>query len=116
MDQQLPNAIRNKEVSDAVQRLKESDTGDLAIKPAGIAGSLSSLDVAEALQMLQLQLIETSKENRTALHSVIDKLIASNAELSKSNIKYAGAMMYLTAALVLVGVAPIVVSLWATIR
>lgn len=110
MGKELPNNSRNTEVSEAINRLKEADGGALSHKPAGIAESLSLLNVAESLQLLQLQIIEVSKENRTAMHSAVDKLIASNTKLSESNDRYANAMKWLTGALVIIGVAQVVVS------
>lgn len=106
----LPNFERNKQVEEAIQRLREVDTGVYAHKPAGIAGALSSLDVAESLQFLQLQLVETSKENRMALSTAIDKLIESNTKLAASNDNHANAMKLLTGALVLVGVAQVIIT------
>jgi hypothetical protein len=67
--EKLPNSIRNTEVALAIADLKNADLGAQAEKKAGIATSVSSLNTAESLQLLQLQLIETSRENRAALHS-----------------------------------------------
>ena len=110
MSKELPNNSRNTEVSEAIKHLKESDGGALSHKPTGVAESLSLLNVAESLQLLQLQIVEVSKENRTAIHSAVDKLITSNTKLSESNDRYAKAMKWLTGGLVIVGIAQVIVS------
>ena len=110
MSKELPNNSRNTEVSEAINQLKEADGGALSHKPAGIAESLSLLNVAESLQLLQLQIIEVSRENRTAMHLAVSNLIASNTKLSESNDRYAKAMNWLTGALVIISIAQVVVS------
>jgi hypothetical protein len=112
MNNPLPNIGRNKESEEAISRLKEADTGDLALKPAGIASAVTSLNTAESLQLLQLQIIQTSSENRKALSSNIDKLIESNTKLSESNERQARAMKWLTGALVLVALAQTLLDLF----
>ena len=109
----LTNNTRNIETSQAIVELKNADAGAHAEKKAGVANALASLDVAESLQLLQIQLIEGSRANRSMIHTEVDKLIASNERLAKSNSQHTTAMKWLTGALVAVGVLQIVVT-WLT--
>ncbi len=106
----FPNSKRNMEVELAIGHLKNADLGASAQRAAGIAESLSSLNIAESLQLLQLQTEESSLLNRKTIASAIDKLIESNTKLGISNDNHAKAMRWLTAALVGVGIVQIIVS------
>ncbi len=110
---ELPNAKRNAEVAAAIETLKSGqlDLGPQTEKHIGIASALASLDVAESLQVTSLQIEESSAQDRAAMHKAFQSLIDSNEKLAKSNDRYARAMMWLTGALVLVGVAQIIASL-----
>jgi hypothetical protein len=103
MTNELPHNKRNLEVTAAIAELRAADMGASAEKKAGIANSLSSLDVAESLQLLLLQLAESSKQNATTLDRAMEKLIKSNEKLSKSNERQVRAMQWLTGGLILVG-------------
>ena len=83
MENKLPNSNRNLEVAMAIAELKNADMGAQAEKKGGIANSLSSLNVAESLQLLHIQLAESSRQNAITLDRAINKLIKSNEELSK---------------------------------
>jgi hypothetical protein len=100
---QLPNSTRNKEVEDKLASLKGFDLGHQREVHTSYANALASLDVAESLQLLQLQLAESSTDNKKALHDTTNKMIASNEKLAQSNNKHALAMQWLTGALIFVG-------------
>ncbi len=110
MKNELPNSNRNLEVSLAIAELKNADMGAQAEKKAGVANSLSSLDVAESLQLLQLQLAESSRQNAITLDRAMNKLIDSNEKLAKSNERQARAMKWLTGGLILVGIVQAVIA------
>jgi hypothetical protein len=109
---ELPNANRNAEVAKAIEVVKNGqlDLGPQTEKHTGIASALASLDVAESLQITSLQIEESSSQDRLAMQKAFQSLINSNERLAKSNDGYARAMMWLTGALVLVGIAQIVAS------
>jgi hypothetical protein len=107
----LPNQARNEEVEDAIKGVRLLDLGAQSERGVGVANALASLNVAESLQFLQLQITETSKENRVALHQAMDNLIESNARLAASNERQVNAMKWLTVALVLVGIAQVVIGI-----
>lgn len=108
----LPNETRNAEVQAAINALKSGklDLGPQSAHHAGVANALASLDVAESLQITSLQIETSSAQDRVAMNSAVQALIASNEKLARSNEKYARAMMWLTGALVLVGIAQIIAS------
>ncbi len=108
----LPNKGRNDEVEGLLKNLKDLGLGAQTDAHVGYANALASLNVAESLQLLELQLIETGRENRVALHETTDKLIQSNVTLAESNDRHASAMQWLTGALVLVGLIQVAVA-WA---
>lgn len=112
MINELPNSKRNLEVALAIAELKNADMGAQAEKKAGVANSLSSLDMAESLQLLQLQLAESSRQNAITLDRAMNKLIESNEKLAKSNEKQARAIKWLTGGLILVGIIQAVIA-WA---
>ena len=119
-EKSLPNQARNLETALAIGNLKNADSGALSIRPAGIAEATASLNVAESLQMLQLQIVETSIGTRKALaelqgqiaglsysvSTVIEnqskKMISSNEKLAISNEYYAKWNRGLTVALITV--------------
>jgi hypothetical protein len=109
---ELPNAKRNAEVAKAIETLKSGqlDLGPSTDKHVGIASALASLDVAESLQITSLQIEESSSQDRVVMNKAFQDLIDSNAKLAASNDGYARAMMWLTGALVLVGIAQIIAS------
>ncbi|HUC01362.1 MAG TPA: hypothetical protein VMA75_00455 [Candidatus Paceibacterota bacterium] len=111
----LPNKTRNDEVKAAIDLLKSGklDLGASTEKHIGIANALASLDVAESLQITSVQIEESSSQDRVALNTAVHALISSNEKLAESNKKYARAMMWLTGAIVLVGVAQIIASFFA---
>ena len=98
------NAHGNKETREAIERTKGLDLGPQSDRGIGIANALASLNVAESLQTLQLQMVETSAENRKAAEVQTDKLIASNQKLAVSNEKYSKRMFWLTVGLFFVGI------------
>jgi hypothetical protein len=71
---ELPNKKRNDEVKAEINGLDKLDMGWQAEKHIGIAQNLSLLNVAESLQLLQLQLEETSKENRETISASVSSL------------------------------------------
>ena len=98
----LPNKTRNYEVDSAVQELKLLDLGSQSDRQVGKAQAIGLLNVAESLQLLQLQIIKTSKENRVAIETQVDKLTKSNneaSEINKSSIRWSKG---LTIALIIV--------------
>jgi len=98
----LPNAQRNEEVKKAMETLNGLDLGAQTSKHTEIAKTVSLLNVAESLQLLQLQIVETSTENRTNITNEVGRLIQSNNEattINKSAIRWSKA---LTIALILV--------------
>jgi hypothetical protein len=107
---ELPNKKRNDEVAKAIDTLKNGqlDLGPQSAHHAAIANTLASLDVAESLQVTSLQIEESAAQSRLVIHTALHKLIESNEKLARSNEKYARAMMWLTGALVLVGVGQII--------
>lgn len=109
---ELPNAHRNKEVTEAVEKLRDGqlDLGPQSAHHAGIANTLASLNVAESLQITSLQIEQSAAQNRTAIHKATQDIIGSNEKLAKSNERYVRAMMWLTGGLVLVGIAQIIAS------
>ena len=106
----LPNKSRNDEVSTAIKELKEADAGAQAEKKAGIAISLSNLDLAESIQLLHLQIVSISKEIRATIKMSTDQMIESNKQLSASNDRHAVAMKWLTAGLIFVGLLQVIVT------
>jgi hypothetical protein len=82
---ELPNTARNKEVQDAIKNLDGLDLGAQSSKHTSIAQTVALLNVAESLQLVQLQIIETSSENRKATENAVNKLIESNNEASQIN-------------------------------
>ena len=100
----LPNKIRNDEVEALLKNLKDLGLGAQMDAHVGHANALASLNIAESLQCLQLQLVETGRENRVTLHEITDKLIQSNRILATSNDRHASAMQWLTGALVIIGI------------
>ncbi len=106
----LPNKTRNDQVEQKLSQLNGLGLGAQMDAHTGYATALASLNVAESLQLLQLQVAESTKENRVALHETTDKLIKSNETLAKSNDRHATAMQWLTAALVVVGIIQIIVA------
>ena len=120
----FPNKARNDEVAKILAALKDLGLGAQIEAHTGHANALASLDVAEWLQLLHLQLAESTKQNAislaestkqnvAALHETTGKLIESNTSLAGSNDRHATSMQWLTAALVLVGIAQIVIA-WLT--
>ena len=108
---ELTNKERNKEVRDIVDNLSAFGLGPQMDAHVGRANAIASLDVAESLQLLQIQLSQSTKDSNEAVHSTTDRLIESNKQLAKSNDRHSVAMQWLTGALVLVGVIQIVLSL-----
>jgi len=106
----LGNEGRNAEVYDAIGQLKDADPGPLADKKSGIATALSNLDLAESVQLLQLQVMDASVENRRSLNQITDKIIESNIKLSQSNDRHAKAMKWLTAALVTISLVQVILN------
>ena len=106
----LPNKARNDEVAKILSSLKNMGLGAQIDAHTGHANALASLDVAESLQLLQLQLAESTKDSAVALHATTDKLIESNKALAASNDRHATAMQWLTGALVVVGIAQMVLA------
>jgi hypothetical protein len=104
----LPNKGRNDEVAGLLKGLKDLGLGAQMDAHIGHASGLASLDVAESLQLLQLQLAESTKDNRIALHETTNKLIGSNKILATSNDRHSTAMQWLTGALVAVGLLQVV--------
>jgi hypothetical protein len=109
----LPNQSRNQEVEAKIAGVKNADLGPQANMHTGVANALASLNVAESLQLLQLQLAESTKDNRIALHETTDKLIDSNKILAASNNRHATAMQWLTGALVFVGILQVIAIFFA---
>lgn len=74
--QELSNKKRNEEVESEINLLKEGglDLGAQMTKHAGVAQGLSLLNVAESLQILQLQLVEVSKEVRQTISASVSSL------------------------------------------
>ena len=95
----------------AIEKLADKDEGQHSIKGSGIANALSSLDVAESLQLLELQLKESSQKNVDGFDKAITKLITSNERLSDSNELRSSAMNRLTGGLLLVAVLQLFVSI-----
>ena len=98
------NAHGNRETREAIEKTKSLDLGPQSDRGIGIANALASLNVAESLQTLQLQIVETSTENRKAAEVQTDKIITSNQRLSDSNEKYSKRMFWLTVGLFFVGI------------
>jgi len=94
----------NRETREAIQAAKEADLGASADKKTGIAGAYASLNVAESLQMLQMNIVVTAEKNREVSEKQTEKIIESNNALITSNQKHANRMFWLTLALVFVGV------------
>ena len=103
MNEQLPNNSRNIEVALAINQIKDVGLGYQSDKHSGIANALSALDVAESLQLLQLEIERSSKENNLVVQNSVNRLITSNEHLAKSNSFQAQTTIGLTAALVIVG-------------
>ena len=94
----------NRETREAINAAKEGGLGEQSTKRLGVAIAYAALNVAESLQGLHVQIMQTSEENRKAAEKENDKLIASNKTLSDSNVKYANRMVWLTAVLVGIGI------------
>ncbi len=105
------NASGNRETREAIEAARTSDLGGQTDKHTGIATALASLNVAESLQLLQLQISSTSAENRKAAEVETDKLIESNERLARSNDTHSTRMFWLTVALVFTGVVQAVAAL-----
>ena len=99
---ELPNTARNKEVETAIKNLDGLDLGPQTAKHVGVAETVSLLNVAESLQLLQLQLVETSAENRKAIENQVGKLTESNNEASQINKSAIRWSKWLTIALITV--------------
>ena len=99
---ELPNTARNKEVQDAIKNLDGLDLGAQSSKHTSIAQTVALLNVAESLQLVQLQIIETSSENRKATENAVNKLIESNNEASQINKSAIRWSKWLTIALITV--------------
>jgi hypothetical protein len=121
MDNQEPFAeSRNEETKAAINTLRASDHGANSIRPSGVAQATASLNVAESLQNLQMEISKTSAGTRKslaelqgqisgltyAISTVIEnetkKLIASNEKLATSNEYYAKWNKRLSIALIVV--------------
>jgi len=98
------NPRGNRETREAIERVKSLDLGPQSDRGIGIANALASLNVAESLQTLQLQIVEASAENRKAAEIQTDKLISSNERLAISNERYSKRMLWLTVGLFFVGI------------
>ena len=109
----LPNKNRNYEVQTELEGARLLDLGPQRTAGLSKANALASLDVAESLQLLHLQLAESTESSNATLHETTDKLIASNEKLAQSNDRHATAMQLLTGALVLTGIIQAVVA-WAS--
>ena len=115
--QPFPNSSRNIQVETTLNRLKTvGGAAEHVQKEINIANGLSTLGLSESVQLLQLQLIEFSKESRAALERAINTLVASNKTLAESNERSARRMVWLTAGLVFVGLAQVVLSLILSFR
>ena len=82
---ELPNKARNDEVKASIKTLDGLDLGAQTSKHTEIAKTVSLLNVAESLQLLQLQITETAKENRVSIQNEVTRLITSNDEASRIN-------------------------------
>lgn len=98
----------DRETRDAINHAKEADLGASASRSVGIAIATAALNVAESLQGLHVQIMQTSEENRAAAEKETDKIIASNKNLASSNERHSNRMVWLTAALVFVGILQII--------
>ena len=96
---ELPNSSRNLEVSLAITHAKTADVSQ-SPKHVGVASATASLDIAESLQLLQLQLSEFSSEIRSAIEKNSQDLIKSNEKLLESNERNASVASWLAGALV----------------
>lgn len=77
----------------------------------GQLGANRSKELADAVLLLQNQLPMTIQELRQTIGGSVDRIIESNENLSKSNESHTSWIKWLTLALVLVGIAQIVVSI-----
>ena len=89
----LSNKSRNYEVENKLKSLTGLDLGAQMDAHTGVANVLASLDVAESLQLLEQQIEKSATD-----------LIKSNEKLAISTDKHSKAMLFLTGALVLVGI------------
>jgi hypothetical protein len=112
-ERSFPNEKRNIETDKAIAHAELGEIGAQSDKRIGIAEATATFNVAESLQMLQLQIEETALSNRKSAEIQTDKLIVSNAKLAESNNRHSRRIIWLTWALVIVGLLQVVAT-WQT--
>ncbi len=105
------NEERNKKVEEMLKVADSLGLGSQVDAQISKANVLASLDIAESLQSLRLQIAQSSASNESTLRETTDKTIESNRLLSKSNDRHAGAMEWLTGALIFVGFVQVIIQL-----